>query len=184
MRRLCLAFFLLLEMSMSAEVALFGMGCFWCGETEFRSHQTGRLLPGIESVRVGYAGGTIPNPTYENHPGYVEAVQITFDPEVISYSDLLKIFWSNIDPYDAYGQFCDKGPSYVSVIYYLNEEQQQLAERSKSSLNGNVVTEILPYTTYYDAEEYHQNYAQKNPIRYKYYRWSCGRDKRLQQLNI
>lgn len=169
-------------MNVSADIAVFGMGCFWCGESEFRSHQTGQPLPGIESIRVGYAGGTEPNPTYENHNGYVEAVKVTFDAKLIGYEDLLSIFWNNIDPYDPSGQFCDKGPSYISVIYYTSENQKEMAIKSKMALIGSVVTEILPLTTFYDAEEYHQNYSSKNPIRYNYYRWGCGRDKRLKQL--
>jgi peptide-methionine (S)-S-oxide reductase len=166
------------------EIAIFAMGCFWCGESEFRDKITHNPLPGIVSIRVGYAGGVVPNPTYYHHEGYKEAVKITYDANKISYEHLLAIFWRNIDPLNADGQFCDIGPSYTSAIFYTNATQKKLALKTKEDIKGTlkktaIATEILPYTTFYEAEDYHQNYQVKNPVRYKYYRWRCGRDKRL-----
>jgi len=166
--------------------AIFAMGCFWCGESEFRNPQTNEPLPGILSIRVGYAGGTMANPTYENHQGYKEAVKIVFSPTIISYEQLLDIFWHNVDPFDGIGQFCDRGYAYTSVIYGENDAQMNTAEASKEQIEMKleklVATEIKPKTTFVDAEEYHQNYKHKNPLRYKYYRWSCGRDQRLEEI--
>jgi peptide-methionine (S)-S-oxide reductase len=173
--------------NMAQEIAVFGMGCFWCAESEFRDPATNQPLPGIISVLPGYAGGTKPNPIYESHEGYKEAVKITYDPSQISYDKLLEIFWHNVDPFDSIGQFCDKGFPYTSVIFYNGDEQKSKSLTSKESVQkllkkGDIVTEIIPYTTFYDAEEYHQNYKAKNPVRYKYYRWNCGRDQRLKEL--
>lgn len=166
--------------------AIFAMGCFWCGETAFKDHDTNTLLPGIVSVRVGYAGGTKAHPTYEDHEGYKEAVKVTFDPSKISYSKILDIFWRNVDPLDAKGQFCDKGFAYTSAIFYENEAQKKESEESLSNiekkLNQKPLTELIQATSYFDAEDYHQDYKSKNPIRYKFYRWNCGRDKRLQEI--
>lgn len=170
----------------SSEEAIFAMGCFWCGESEFRDHETNKLLPGIIKLRVGYAGGTKPNPTYESHEGYKEAVKIIYDADLISYEKLLTIFWHNIDPFDAKGQFCDKGLQYTAAIFYTNNTQKIQADTSKAQvekqLNKAVATEVIAKTTFYDAEEYHQNYKAKNPVRYKYYRYNCGRDKRLETI--
>lgn len=170
----------------ASQEAVFAMGCFWCAESEFRDHHSNAFLPGISAIRVGYAGGTQPHPTYEDHQGYKEAIKITFDPTKISYEALLNIFWRNIDPFDANGQFCDQGFPYTAAIFYKDEAQQQQALKTKEtrqkSLNKTIVTEIIPFTTFYDAEEYHQNYKQKNPVRYQYYRWRCGRDQRLQNV--
>lgn len=166
--------------------AIFAMGCFWCGETEFRDHLSHAFLPGITNIRVGYAGGTKPNPTYESHEGYKEALKVTYDPSIISYEKLLDIFWHNVDLFDADGQFCDKGYPYTAVIYTQNAQQQSEAAQSKKEIeklfDKPVDVPIVTYTTFYDAEEYHQNYQAKNPARYKYYRWSCGRDQRLKQI--
>lgn len=170
---------------MITEIAVFAMGCFWCAESEFRDPKTHEALPGIISLRVGYAGGVTPNPTYENHKGYKEALKIRFDPQKISYETLLNIFWHNIDPLDAQGQFCDKGPAYTSVIFYNDIKQKEAALESKNKIKNQVkgnFTEIIPYSSFYDAEEYHQNYKKKNPIAYRYYRWNCGRDQRLKAL--
>src|SRR5438045_1054310 len=104
--------------------AIFAMGCFWCGESEFRDHATGQPLSGITSIRVGYAGGTAPNPTYENHAGYKEAVKVEFDPKIVSYEKLLDIFWHNVDLFDANGQFCDQGFPYTAVIFFKTEDQK------------------------------------------------------------
>lgn len=167
------------------EEAIFAMGCFWCGESEFRN-SNGKPISGVLSLRVGYAGGTIENPTYHNHEGYKEAVKIVFDSAVISYSELLDIFWHNVDIFDKEGQFCDKGFPYTSVIFYTNDAQKALAQQRKEKLGSEfgaaIATEILPFTTFYDAEEYHQDYKHKNPVRYRYYRWNCGRDQRLKEI--
>ena len=169
-----------------SEEAIFAMGCFWCAESDFRDHETNKPLPGITTIRVGYAGGVKPNPTYESHQGYKEAIKITYDPSLISYDKLLTLFWHNVDPFDAEGQFCDKGYAYTSVIFYTNDKQKAQALATKAQvqkqLDKRVVTEIAPYTTFFDAEEYHQNYQAKNPVRYKYYRWNCGRDARLKAI--
>lgn len=168
------------------EVAIFAMGCFWCGESEFRDPQTHQPLKGILSLKVGYAGGTKPNPTYQSHEGYKEALKIEFDPKVITYDQLLKIFWRNVDFFDGQGQFCDKGYAYTSAVFYSDEGQKAKAEAEKTKLAGRfgrpLATELFQATTFYDAEDYHQNYKEKNPVRYKYYRWNCGRDQRLKAL--
>ncbi len=166
------------------EVAIFSGGCFWCVETAFND------LPGVTSVVSGYTGGHVQNPTYElvsgEKTGHKESVQVTFDPRKISYDQLLEIYWKNIDPFDSEGQFCDKGDSYKAIIFYTNEIQKKKAEDSKKKaeeqLKKTIVTEIVAASTFYPAEEYHQKYAEKNPIRYKFYRFSCGRDKRLHEI--
>ncbi|HUX79880.1 MAG TPA: peptide-methionine (S)-S-oxide reductase MsrA [Alphaproteobacteria bacterium] len=170
--------------SHSTEKAIFSGGCFWCVEVAFEG------LPGVSSVVSGYTGGHTKNPTYEQvsgeGTGHKESVEVTFDPSKITYDELLETYWKNIDPFDAAGQFCDKGDSYKAFIFYTNETQKKKAEESKKKvealLKKPVVTEIEAASTFYPAEEYHQKYAQKNPIRYKFYRYSCGRDKRLQQV--
>ena len=174
-------------MSKTHEEAIFSMGCFWCGESAFRDHKTGKPLPGILSIRVGYAGGVTSNPTYENHKGYKEAVKIIFDPSEITYDQLLDIFWHNVDPFNENGQFSDTAPQYTSAIYFTNDQQKAKATvhketTYKSLTKGKIVSEILPYTSFYDAEEYHQNYKEKNPTKYAFYRCNCGRDNRLKEL--
>lgn len=164
--------------------ATFAGGCFWCMVHPFDE------LPGVLSVTSGYTGGHKANPTYEEvsagGTGHVEAVQIVYDPAKISYDKLLNVFWHNVDPLDGNGQFCDRGSTYRSEIFYHNEEQRRLAERSKTAvekqLKKTVVTEIRPASIFYAAEDYHQDYYKKNPLRYRYYRYSCGRDQRLEQL--
>jgi peptide-methionine (S)-S-oxide reductase len=168
------------------ETATFAGGCFWCMEPPFEK------LDGVISTTAGYTGGHKKNPTYEevSHggTGHAEAVQIVFDPRKISYSRLLDVFWHNVDPTNAHGQFCDNGDQYRSEIFYHNEEQRQLAVESLQSLEKKkpfadpIVTRIAPATTFYPAEEYHQDYYKKNPLRYKFYRYTCGRDQRLEQL--
>jgi len=168
------------------EKATFAGGCFWCMEPAFDK------LEGVKSVVSGYTGGHKPNPTYEEvsagTTGHAESVEITYDPAVISYSRLLEVFWRNIDPTVKDRQFCDAGTQYRSAIFYHGEEQKRLAEASKRAIEqsrrfpGPIYTEIAPATTFYPAEEYHQKYYQKNPIRYKYYRYGCGRDQRLKEL--
>jgi peptide-methionine (S)-S-oxide reductase len=166
--------------------ATFAGGCFWCMEPPFDK------LDGVISTTSGYTGGHQQNPTYKEvsrgGTGHTEAVQIVYDPKRVSYAELLDVYWHNIDPTDAHGQFCDKGSQYRSEIFYHDNEQQQLAAQSKTALielkpfTGDVVTGITPATVFYPAEDYHQDYYIKNPIRYKYYRYGCGRDKRLEAL--
>ena len=168
------------------ETATFAGGCFWCEEAAFDG------LPGVVSVTSGYTGGTKKDPTYEEvssgTTGHAESVEVLFDPAKVSYRELLDVFWKNVDPLDRHGQFCDKGSQYRSAIFYHDEEQHRLAEQSKKELEdskrlpGPIVTQIVPATTFYRAEEYHQRYHEKNPIRYKFYRHGCGRDARLEQL--
>lgn len=194
--RICLLIFSLLTSSFASEktmntsentqVAIFTMGCFWCGAAAFADHETNINFPGILSVKAGYTGGNSTNPTYPSHEGHQEAVKVVFDPQKISYEKLLDIFWHNVDPFDAKGQFCDKGPSYISAIYPQNPEQEKQALESKKTiereLSRSVVTEIKSASPFYEAEDYHQDYKIKNPIRYKVYRWNCGRDKRLNEV--
>jgi peptide-methionine (S)-S-oxide reductase len=166
--------------------ATFAGGCFWCMEPAFDK------LQGVKSVASGYTGGHKPNPTYEEvsagATGHTESIEIAYDPAVVTYATLLDVFWHNIDPTVKDRQFCDAGSQYRSAIFYHNEEQKRLAEASKKALEqskrfpGPIYTEIVPATTFYPAEEYHQKYYQKNPVRYKYYRYSCGRDQRLKEL--
>ncbi|HCX29865.1 MAG TPA: peptide-methionine (S)-S-oxide reductase [Blastocatellia bacterium] len=163
--------------------ATFAGGCFWCMVHPFDS------LPGVVSVTSGYAGGDVKNPTYEQvsagGTGHREAVQIIYDPRRISYAKLLDVFWHNIDPTDNTGQFCDKGGQYRSAIFYYDETQKRLAEESKQAMQRRfkqVYTDVLPAGDFYAAEDYHQNYYKKNPIRYQFYRFNCGRDQRLAQV--
>ncbi len=166
--------------------AIFAGGCFWCVEADFDK------VEGVLSTTSGYTGGHVENPTYKQvsagGTGHTEAVKIEYDPEVVSYEELLDHFWRNIDPTVADRQFCDRGSQYRAEIFYLDEEQKRLAEASKAALEKRkpfpqpIVTPITPASTFYPAEEYHQDYHRKNPIRYKYYRWNCGRDKRLEEL--
>ncbi len=168
-----------------ADKAVFAGGCFWCMEADFEK------LSGVSDVISGFTGGTHPSPTYSGkHDGHYEAIQVTYDPEVISYQQLLDYFWLNIDPFDTKGQFCDKGSSYLSAIFVANDTERQLAEASKQSVvakfpNNEVVTPILTLATFYPItghESYHQDYYKNNPLRYKYYRWNCGRDQRLKEI--
>ncbi|HLD68905.1 MAG TPA: peptide-methionine (S)-S-oxide reductase MsrA [Pseudomonas sp.] len=167
-------------------VAVFAGGCFWCTESDFDK------VPGVLSTTSGYIGGTVVNPSYEQvssgTSGHLEAVQVRFDPAKTSYAKLLEAFWPTIDPLTPNRQFCDGGPQYRSAIFYGNAEEQRLAEASKADLQASgrfaqpIVTEILPATPFYPAEDYHQDYHSKNPVRYAYYRNGCGRDQRLEQL--
>lgn len=169
--------------SKKLEKATFAGGCFWCMQPPFDS------LKGVVSTTAGYTGGQKINPTYEEvssgSAGHVEAVEILYDPAQVSYSELLDVFWKNIDPTSPNGQFVDVGPQYRTIIFYHNEEQKRLAEESKARLEKSgrfdkpIVTEIKPAAVFYKAEEYHQKYYQKNPVRYKYYRYSSGRDQYL-----
>jgi peptide methionine sulfoxide reductase msrA/msrB len=169
---------------MNLAIATFAGGCFWCTESDFRK------LPGVVKVVSGYAGGRGANPTYEDYAakGYVEAVQVYYDPQKLTYPQILDYFWRHIDPTDGGGQFVDRGPQYRSVIYYHDEEQRRQAEESKKKLASSgvfkkpIATEIVKFSNFYPAEDYHQNYSHKNPIRYKYYRWNSGRDQFLHKV--
>lgn len=164
---------------MSQQTALFAGGCFWCLEPAFRA--TGK----IESAIVGYTGGSVPYPSYEQvtagGTGHYEAIQVTFDPQKISYEELLDIFWKQIDPTDPGGQFADRGSSYQTAIFYAAAAQQQAAEKSKEELEkkqifpGPIVTKILPAQEFYPAEEYHQRYYEKEPEHYSFYKYGSGR---------
>ncbi|MDD2308118.1 MAG: peptide-methionine (S)-S-oxide reductase MsrA [Desulfuromonadaceae bacterium] len=168
------------------ERAIFAGGCFWCMEAPFDK------LPGVVSVTAGYTGGQKKNPTYKEvsagGTGHAEAVQVVYDPSKISYSALLAVFWRNIDPTVSDRQFCDVGHQYRAAIFYHGEEQRKAALQTKAALERSkpfrepVVTEIAPATEFYPAEEYHQHYYKKNPLRYRYYRSGCGRDKKLKEL--
>ena len=166
--------------------AIFAGGCFWCEEAVFDS------VPRVVSVTSGYTGGTKSMPTYEEvsagGTGHAESVLVVFDPAKISYEQLLDLFWHNVDPLTANAQFCDHGSQYRSAIFYADETQKQLALASKAAIEGSgrfqqkIVTEIVPASRFWPAETYHQQYHVKNPIRYKYYRYACGRDQRLEEL--
>ncbi|HVN72457.1 MAG TPA: peptide-methionine (S)-S-oxide reductase MsrA [Desulfomonilia bacterium] len=168
------------------ELATFAGGCFWCMVHPFDK------LPGVKEVLSGYTGGNTVNPTYEENSsgttGHAEAIQITYDPAKISYADLLEVFWRQIDPTDAGGQFVDRGNQYRSAVFYHNDEQKRLAEESRDRLAKSgrfkkpIVTEIVKAGPFYKAEEYHQYYYKKNPIRYKYYRFNSGRDQFLDKV--
>ncbi|NCN04794.1 MAG: peptide-methionine (S)-S-oxide reductase MsrA [Spirochaetales bacterium] len=159
-------------------------GCFWCVEEAFDKHE------GVLSTTSGFAGGHVENPSYRQvtagGTGHIEVVRIEFDPAIISFDEILYIYWRNIDPIDAGGQFCDRGESYTTAIFYVSEEQRVAAERTKQEVSRrfstSVATTIRPYTEFYSAEEYHQDYHTKNPVRYWYYRTACGRYDRLDQL--
>lgn len=169
-----------------AETAIFAGGCFWCMEPPFEK------LDGVLQVTSGYTGGDEKDPTYKEvssgATGHVEAVMITYDPARVTYSRLLDVFWMQVDPTDRNGQFVDRGPQYVSAIFYLNEEQRELAERSRKELGESgrfsspIVTPVLRAKQFYPAEEYHQDYYKKNPIRYKFYRAGSGRDRFLEKV--
>lgn len=165
--------------------ATFAGGCFWCMEPPFDK------LDGVISTTSGYIGGHLKNPTYEEvsagGTGHAEALQVVYDPAKISYAQLLGVFWRNIDPTVKDRQFCDVGSQYRTAIFYHDDEQKRLALESKQRLEkggklGAIQTEIVLAGPFYPAEDYHQDYYKKNPIRYKYYRWSCGRDQRLEEL--
>lgn len=168
-----------------ADKAVFAGGCFWCMESDFEK------LEGVTGVISGFTGGTIKNPTYNgNHKGHYEAVEVTYNPQKVSYQALLDHYWVNIDPFDARGQFCDKGPSYLSAIFVANEKERKLAETSRNKVvaqfpNQKVITPILNLSTFYPIkgnESYHQDYYKNNSVRYNYYRWRCGRDQRLKDI--
>jgi peptide-methionine (S)-S-oxide reductase len=190
LQALLLAPLLLVTTPATAQTALakatFAGGCFWCMEPPFDK------LEGVVSTTSGYTGGQQKNPTYEQvsagRTGHTEAVQVVYDPNKVSYEKLLEVFWRNVDPLDPKGQFCDKGNQYRTGIFYHDEKQRELAEASKRGLEKSgrlkspIVTQIVAASEFYPAEAYHQDYYQKNPVRYKFYRLNCGRDQRLEQL--
>lgn len=174
------------EQSAEQGVAIFAGGCFWCTEADFDK------VPGVLSTTSGYIGGELERPGYEQvsrgGTGHLEAVKVVFDPEKTDYSRLLDAFWPTVDPLDAGGQFCDRGYHYRSAIFYLDENQEKLALASKEALaasgklKGEIATLVLPAGNFWPAEQYHQDYAKRNPLRYSYYRSRCGRDQRLEQV--
>ena len=162
------------------KTAIFAGGCFWCVEDAFDK------VDGVTGTVSGYAGGTTPNPTYASHKGYIEALKVTYDPSKVTYAMLLDHYWRNIDPFDPIGQFCDKGHAYQTVVYVSDDAERTLVESTKKEIakrfKQKVATEITPVTTFYDAEGYHQDYHNKNPVSYKYYKWRCGRAQRLSEI--
>lgn len=185
----CLAFNVNAETSSTdspTATATFAGGCFWCMEPPFDK------LQGVISTTSGYSGGTLKDPGYKqvSHggTGHAEVVQVIYDPKKVSYAELLDVFWHNIDPTRINGQFCDGGNQYRSEIFYHNAEQKQLADQSRAALvelkpfKKPVLTKVTPASTFYPAEDYHQDYYIKNPVRYKLYRYGCGRDMRLEEL--
>jgi len=166
--------------------AVFAGGCFWCIEKPYEQ------VDGVISATSGYIGGHTKNPTYKDvsggRSGHYEAINVVYDSSKISYKELLEIFWVNIDPHDAYGQFCDKGQQYSSAIFYGNDSEKKLAEESieyltkERNLKGKIYTQLIKTSKFYDAEDYHQDYYKKNPVRYKFYRYRCGRDSRLDDI--
>jgi peptide-methionine (S)-S-oxide reductase len=164
--------------------AIFAGGCFWCVEEAFDA------VPGVVATTSGYTGGTVANPTYRavsaGGTGHFEAVKVDYDAARVSYDQLLETFWRNIDPFDPTGQFCDKGSSYRSGVFVATEQERAAAETTKAAIATRfdmpVATEILPEQAFYPAEDYHQNFYQTNPARYKYYKWGCGRAQRLEEI--
>ena len=166
--------------------AYFAGGCFWCMEEAFEK------VDGVLTVVSGYMGGTVANPTYEQvsdgRTGHAEAIEVTYDPTKVTYQKLLDAFWRNIDPVTPNAQFCDHGTQYRAVVFYSTDEEKRLAEESKSKIEQSkrlpapIVTQLVQASTFYQAEDYHQDYYKKNPLRYKYYKYSCGRAQRLEAL--
>lgn len=167
-----------------ATTAIFAAGCFWCAEQAFEK------VPGVVEAVSGYTGGTTANPTYEQvsrgGTGHYEAVRVVYDPSVVSYADLLDVFWHNVDPFDPAGQFCDKGESYRGAIFAATPEEIASAEASRQAVaerfNRPVDVQVLPSARFYDAETNHQDYYLKNPQTYAFYKWRCGRAQRLEAL--
>ena len=171
----------IVEYSGTTEVATFAGGCFWCTESDFEK------VDGVITAISGYAGGDLPNPTYENHEGHREAVQVTFDPELVTYKELVEYHFRHIDPTDDGGQFVDRGFQYSSAIFTHSAEQKTIAAAVKAELDATgvfdapIVTEIVAYTTFYPAEDYHQDFYVKSPTKYKFYRHGSGRDQFLEE---
>jgi len=172
------------ETAKNEKTATFAGGCFWCMEPPFDKQK------GVLSTVVGYTGGHVDNPSYEQvtsgTSGHSEAIQVTYDGSITSYSEILDTFWRNIDPFDDGGQFCDRGNQYRSEVYYHDDEQKRLAESTKRELEEDfgkkVATRVTAAAEFYPAEDYHQEYYLRNPIRYKFYRYRCGRDARLKEI--
>jgi len=172
--------------AVSEAKAYFAGGCFWCMEEAFEK------VEGVTAVISGYMGGTVANPNYEQvsagRTGHAESVEVTYDPSKVTYQKLLDAFWRNIDPLTPNAQFCDHGEQYRSAVFYGTEEEKRLAEESKQTIERSkrfsrpIVTQIVGATTFYPAEEYHQDFYKKNPIRYKFYKYNCGRAQRLEDL--
>jgi peptide-methionine (S)-S-oxide reductase len=171
--------------AVKADEAILAGGCFWCMESDFEK------LEGVTDVISGFTGGSARNPTYNGeHTGHYEAVKITYDENTLSYREILNHYWINVDPFDNQGQFCDKGPSYLSAIFVANEQERAIAEETKEAVkalfpNQKVVTPILNASTFYPIkgdEIGHQDFYKKSPVRYKLYRWRCGRDERLNEI--
>lgn len=168
----------------SVEYATFAGGCFWCMEKPF-DH-----VDGVISTTSGFSGGHTVNPSYDEvshgNTGHLEVVHVEYDPRVVSYEELLYVYWRNIDPFDAGGQFCDRGHTYTTAIFFHNDEQRRAAEaerrRMQRRFSRQIATDIREFEAFYPAEEYHQNYYQRNPVRYRFYRASCGRDARLDEI--
>ncbi len=172
------------EIPDDAKVAIFAGGCFWCVEKDF-DH-----VPGVLETLSGYTGGHLDNPTYKDvvreTTGHREAVKVTYDPSKVTYDQLLDVFWHSVDPTDPGGQFCDRGESYTTAIYTLDDDQQMAAEASSKkameALGQQIATVIMPASMFYPAEDYHQDFYQKNPVRYRVYRLGCRRDARIEAL--
>lgn len=182
LRNIVASILLLIPLHGWSGTAVFAGGCFWCMESDFQG------VAGVTDVISGFSGGSHPNPTYRGpHDGHYEAIQVSYDPALISFEELLGLFWVSVDPFDAGGQFCDRGESYRTAIFVEGAEERQLAEASKAEVQSlfpgrEVVTPILERSTFFPVEEYHQDYYLKNPLRYRYYRYSCGRDQRLEEV--
>lgn len=165
-------------------VATFAGGCFWCVESDFDK------VPGVISTTSGYTGGSVANPTYHQvsagGTGHAEAVEVVYDPAKVTFTQLVEFFWRHVDPTVKDRQFCDRGDQYRTAIFFHSDEERKIAEASKAKvaaeLKQTIYTQIVPAGPFYKAEEYHQDYYLKNPARYNFYRWSCGRDQRVQEL--
>jgi peptide-methionine (S)-S-oxide reductase len=183
---LAITLFAPLRVNAAEATAIFAGGCFWCVEEAFDA------VDGVLATTSGYIGGLRPRPTYEQvsagGTGHAEAVQVVYDPAKVTYAKLLDVFWHNIDPVQKDAQFCDHGDQYRSAIFTLDEEQKRLAEAAKAALEKSerfkapIATQIVPATPFYKAEEYHQDYHQRNPLRYKFYKYNCGRAQRLKEI--
>ena len=167
----------------STNEAMFAGGCFWCLEHDLEQ------LSGVSSAESGYSGGDLINPTYQRHNGHQEVVMVHFNPEKISYEDLLEQFWVNIDPFDKEGQFCDRGESYKPLIFTLDGRQKEIANKSLQEISNKlsvpiskIKVKIKDANKFWIAEDYHQNFAQRNSVKYNFYRFSCGRDARLKEV--
>ena len=172
-----------LQVFAESEEAIFAGGCFWCLEHDLEK------LDGVVSAESGYSGGDLTNPTYDNHSGHQEVVKVSFDSDVISYKDLLNQYWVNIDPFDNKGQFCDRGDSYKPVIFTSSQEQERDAKESQKNISvalniplEQLKVDITESKVFWAAEDYHQDFAVKNPLKYNFYRTSCGRDNRLKKV--